>query len=337
VAAIPGIQKSQILIALFGLAAYFVLAATLHAKPVSVPSDRIDYFHIGSGDTKAGQLTFLGGLELTSKDENFGGFSGLRIEPESSRLYAVSDAGHWLTAILTRDEEGRLSGVSQTDLSCVCRANGKPYGSKHWSDAEALEINGNRAFIAFERLNRINGYDLTSEHRLGPPAQITRSFKSLNIDYADGLEALALAPASSVHAGKFIAISEQSLNSDGNNRAFIADQTALDEFAIKRTDDFSPTDAAFLPDGDLVIMERRIGLSVGVAIRIRRLAAADIRPGATLEGETLMQAGLTSRIDNMEGITAWRDETGATRIMILSDDNYTRLQRTLLLEFRMDE
>ena len=50
-----------------------------------------------------------------------------------------------------------------------------------------------------------------------------------------------------------------------------------------------------------------------------------------------MQAGLASRIDNMEGITAWRDENGDTRIAILSDDNYSRIQRTLLLEFRLDK
>lgn len=306
------------------------------ADPINVTSDPIANFHLGFSDPKAGKLTYLGGLELTSASPDFGGFSGLRIDPETGRLFTASDNGYWLTAEIRRDGAGRLSGLANSDLSCICRTDGTPYGSKHWGDAEAVEIRGNRAYIAFERLNRINGYDLTSDYRLGPPKQATTSFKSKKIDYSEGLEALALAPENSGLAGKFIAIAENSLDSNGDNRAFLADANSIEEFSIRRSEDFSVTDATFLPDGDLVIMERRFGLSVGVGIRIRRFKADDIRPGTTLSGEVLMQAGLASRIDNMEGITAWRDENGDTRIAILSDDNYSRIQRTLLLEFRLD-
>ena len=317
----------------------FLLAAISVAKadPVSITSETIENFHIGFSDPKADRLTFLGGLELTSPAKDFGGFSGLRIDGATGRLFTASDNGFWFTGKITRKANGILSGIANADLSCICRADGTPYGSKHWGDAEAVEVRGNRAYIAFERLNRINGYDLQGNFRLGPPKQATTSFKAKKIDYSDGLEAMALAPDNSSLAGKFIAIAEKSLNAGGNNRAFIADATSLAEFSIVRSDDFSPTDATFLPDGDLAIMERRFGLSVGVGIRIRRFKTADIKPGAVLKGEILMQAGLTSRIDNMEGITAWRDTDGKTRIAILSDDNYSRLQRTLLLEFRLEE
>ncbi len=307
------------------------------ADPINVTGEPIANFHLGYSDPKAGKLTFLSGLELTSGNPDFGGFSGLRIDPQTGRLFSVSDNGFWLTATIRRDPEGRLAGLGDSDLSCICRTDGTPYGSKHWGDAEAVEVRGNRAYIAFERLNRINGYDLTDQYRLGPPKQATSSLKARKIDYSEGLEALALAPDNSHLAGKFIAIAENSLDASGNNRAFLADVDTVDEFSIRRTEDFSVTDAAFLPSGDLVIMERRFGLSVGVGIRIRRFKADDIRPGTILSGEVLMQAGLASRIDNMEGITAWRDENGDTRIAILSDDNYSRIQRTLLLEFRLDE
>lgn len=308
-------------------------AAIAQAEPVAITAQSLPWFHIGSSDNTAGKLTYLGGLELSSQNEDFGGLSGLRVSMDGTRLFAVSDHAHWLTAEIRRDDTGQMIGLDDATLTCICRQNGQPYGSKHWGDAEAVEIDGNRAYIAFERLNRINGYDLKDDFTLGPPAQATTSFKSRGIDYSDGLEALALVPAGLSHSGRFVAITEKSLNREGNNRAFIADENTIDEFAVTRSGDYSITDATFTPDGDLLVIERRFGLSVGIGIRIRRIGWADVIPGKTVHGEVLMEAGLASRIDNMEGITAWRDSEGRTRIAILSDDNYARIQRTLLLEF----
>ena len=40
-----------------------------------------------------------------------------------------------------------------------------------------------------------------------------------------------------------------------------------------------------------------------------------------------------SGIENMEGIAVWRDASGRTRLTLISDDNFTGLLRTLLLDF----
>ncbi len=318
-----------------------LVPAPASAGPITITADRVEYFHLGSSSHSAGRLTFMGGLELSSPDPDFGGLSGLRFSADGSRFYAVSDNAHWLTGKLVRDSGGRLTGLEDTDYSCICRQDGQPYGSKHWGDAEAVEVAGDRVYIGFERLNRINGYDLTDTFGLGPPAQATTSLKSLNIDYSDGIEAIALIPDGLPHAGRFLVITEKSLNAAGNNRAFVVDAKTTSEFSVTRSDEYSITDATFTPQGDLLVIERRFGLSIGIGIRIRRFdwrAAADgesiKRP---LAGEVLLEAGLGSRIDNMEGITAWRDETGRSRIAIVSDDNYARIQRTLLLEFRLEE
>ena len=307
------------------------------AEPIKLKSYPIEYFNIGSSDQSAGKLTFLSGLEIESDNENFGGLSGLRITDGGTRFYSVSDQGHWVTGEILRDEKNNITKLTRGDLSCLCRANGQPYGGKHWGDAEGVEVKGDKAFVVFERLNRINHYDLKSDHLLGPPAQATTSFKPFNIHYSKGLEAMAQAPSSSPLAGKFIAIAEESLDAKSNNRGFIADEKTIEEFSVKRTDDYSITDATFLSNGDLLILERRFGLSIGIGTRIRLIDRNDIKPGALIKGKTIMEAGLTSRIDNMEGITTWQTATGETRIVILSDDNYSRLQRTLLLEFRLND
>ena len=308
------------------------------AEPITLTSDVLRYFHIGSSDNRAGKLTFAGGLEIRSEDERFGGLSGLRISSDGAVLRAVTDTAYWLSAVIERDAEGVLSGLSNAEFYCLCRQDGTPYGSKHWGDSEGLEIEGDTAYVSFERLNRINRYQLGKDGSPGVPVQATASFRPLNLAYLEGLEALAVAPAGSPLAGRFVAIAEESLNSDGNNRAFLASKGEIEEFAIARSGEYSITDAVFLPDGNLAVLERRFGLSVGLGMRIRRFDSASVRPGVTLEGEVLAEAGLSSRIDNMEGIAAWQDADGQTRIVLISDDNFNRtLQRTLLLEFVLDE
>jgi hypothetical protein len=42
----------------------------------------------------------------------------------------------------------------------------------------------------------------------------------------------------------------------------------------------------------------------GVKMRIRRIGAKDLRPGALIEGDILLEANDSYNIDNMEGIAA---------------------------------
>jgi hypothetical protein len=71
-------------------------------------------------------------------------------------------------------------------------------------------------------------------------------------------------------------------------------------------------------------------------MRIRLLAAADIKPGARLDGRTLIQADSGFEIDNMEGIAVHRGRGGETIITLMSDDNFNSLlQRNLLLQFTL--
>jgi hypothetical protein len=72
-------------------------------------------------------------------------------------------------------------------------------------------------------------------------------------------------------------------------------------------------------------------------MRLRRIAAATLKPGALVDGEVLIEAGLSAHIDNMEGLDVWRREDGTTILSLISDDNQSFLQRTLYLEFALRE
>ena len=86
---------------------------------------------------------------------------------------------------------------------------------------------------------------------------------------------------------------------------------------------------------DLLILERRFGLSDGLGMRIRRIKTADISPSATVDGEILLDAGAGYQIDNFEGIDAVIGPDGSTRLILVSDDNHSFFQRTIMLEFKL--
>jgi hypothetical protein len=52
-----------------------------------------------------------------------------------------------------------------------------------------------------------------------------------------------------------------------------------------------------------------------------------------LDGRSMIEADLGYQIDNMEGISIHRTAGGETIITVVSDDNFSVLQRSLLLQF----
>ena len=60
-----------------------------------------------------------------------------------------------------------------------------------------------------------------------------------------------------------------------------------------------------------------------------------IKPDAVLDGVEIARLEGSLQVDNMEGVDARVGPGGETEIVIISDDNYSFLQRTLLLMFRL--
>ena len=137
--------------------------------------------------------------------------------------------------------------------------------------------------------------------------------------------------------GTLIALSERGLDRLGNLRAFLLGGPSPGEFTVKRTGTFDITDAALLPSGDLLILERSFSWSTGLFIQIRRIAIQDVKPGAIVDGPVLLEADLAYEIDNLEGLSIHRANDGAVVLTLISDDNFSILQRTLLLQFSLEE
>jgi hypothetical protein len=134
-------------------------------------------------------------------------------------------------------------------------------------------------------------------------------------------------------AGTLIALSERGLDRNGNLIAFLVGGSSPGQFSMRRTENFDISDAVLLPGGDLLILERKFSWLDGVAIRIRRIPLSSIAPGALVDGPAIFRAGLGEEIDNMEGIDAHVTAEGDTVLTMVSDDNFSPIQRTLLLQF----
>jgi hypothetical protein len=278
-----------------------------------------------------GALEFRGGLQLTSTYRYFGGFSGLHVEADGARFLSVSDRGRWLRGRIVY-QSGRPSGIADAEMAPILGADGQPLAVRGWYDTESLTMDRGIAYVGIERVNRIVRFDYGKDGLLarGEPIAVPPGVQTLPSN--KGLEALAAVPAGLPLAGTLIAISERGLDTAGNILAFLIGGPTPGDFTLRRTDDFDATDAT-VTEGDLLVLERRFGFLSGAGMRIRAIPLGDIKPGAVVTGRVLIEADLGYEIDNMEGMGVHKNAAGETIITLVSDDNFSPIQRTILLQF----
>lgn len=306
-------------------------------RPIPLTATPITTFLHGSSATDFGKLRFLGGLQLSSTDPNFGSLSGLDIAPDGQTLYAIADNGYWFAATIAWDGN-RIAGLAEARLAPILDRKGQIVPDKHLGDAEGLrlaEIDGRLvAFVSFEQVNNVREY-IGPDFGRAPSKPMKLPAMVAGMKRNKGLESVAVATPASGLGPALVLVAERSPDTAGNNRAWIVGGPYEGAFSVKRSADFDVTDAAFMADGDLLILERKVGLPVGLYMRIRRIPGASIRPGATVDGEVLIEADLRNQIDNMEGLAVREGPAGETYLYVVSDDNQNRLQRTLLLQFAL--
>jgi len=284
--------------------------------------------------TRFGGLEFRGGLALTAAYEPFGGISTIHVEPDGSHFLAATDNGSWLRGrIVYRD--GKPAGIADAEMAPVLGPDGKPLAARGWYDVESLtEIDG-MLYIGIERVEQIVRFNYGRDGLLarGEPIAVPPDFKTFV--YNKSLECLAAAPKGAPLAGSLIVVTEHSLDSAGNNRSFLIKGGHVDRFSVARSDDYDISDCTILPPGDLLLLERRYSPPLGLAMRIRRVPLASIQPDALVDGKPLIEADLAYQLDNMEGIAVHRNAGGETIITLVSDDNFSVIQRNLLLQFTL--
>ncbi|MDA9500113.1 esterase-like activity of phytase family protein [Bradyrhizobium sp. CCBAU 11357] len=288
--------------------------------------------------TRFGSLDYRSGLALTSPYRGFGGLSGLRfLDGKGERFLAISDQGGWFTGSI-RYSGRDMVGLADVEAAPLLGAEGRPITEKHlWWDSESIARDGSLVYVGLERVNQILRYDFAKggTRARGEVIAVPPALRKLPSN--KGLEAMVVVPKGQPLAGTLIAFSERGLDADGNLIAFLIGGPTPGQFSVRRTEKYDISDAVLLPSGELLILERKFSWFTGVNIRIRAIPLKAIAPGALVDGPALFAADLGHEIDNMEGIDAHVTAEGETVLTLISDDNFSMLQRTLLLQFTLAE
>jgi hypothetical protein len=303
-------------------------SAPMRAFPIST-------FKVGSTDARFGALQFLGGLRLTSSNPLFGAASAIRLRPDHRHFIQVLDTGHWFTGAIDRDEQGRLVGISDAAITPMLDEFGETHEGKGAMDAEGLALKDGSVLVSYEQRHRVEVYPDPGFETQPPKRQIPILMDRRELRSNQSLEALMVAPETSPLKGATVLVTERSLDKDGNMLAAILDGPLKGRFTVRHSDDFDTSDGVFLPDGDLLLLQRRFDLAHGIGMRIVRISGGDIKPGALVDGKVIFAANADEQIDNMEGLDAYRAEDGTMHLIMVSDDNHSILQRSLMLEFRL--
>ena len=276
---------------------------------------------------KVGALTFLGGVDLTSRDLAFGGYSSMTIDHGLFTL--LSDGG---TIVRFRlDDRFRLSARQFGDLPIGPGTGWR----KEDRDSESMTLDRvtGQVWVGYERVNQIWRYSpgLTQPARMVAPKPMA--------DWSEngGAESMVR-----LRDGRFLVIAETSRRLPSQARsALIFDRDPVEkplrgfEFGYLPPDGYDPSDATQLPDGRVLILNRKLAFPFAWNAVLTMIDPRRIRPGITIRGREIARLAPPLTVDNFEGL-AVTQENGATIVWMVSDDNLLILQRTLLMKFRLD-
>ncbi len=313
--------------------------AVLHSAQIPLTVEAVSFSNTSQPKMKYGDLIWRGGLRVSSTHQRFGGLSGLEISPDGKTMLAVTDKGLWFKGRLGYDQGGDLLSLSRGLLSSLTGIEGTALTRKKDRDSESIAIAEDGAvYISFERHHRILKYpgplETAAEAIPFPDAFINSSNNR-------GIEALTWLPG-----GCLLAIPERVDTPDPHPdrqspekliQAFLWDQYSWGSIYLKPNGNLLPTGLSVTPKGDLLLLERSFSFLEGFKASLRIFPAEQVQPGKIMEGRVLANFEDQYTIDNMEGISSRLGANGETLIYLISDDNLSFTQDTLLLMFEIDE
>ncbi len=255
--------------------------------------------------------------------EAFGGFSGLEMEADGTGFIALTDRGGVIHGSLIRDGP-RIKGVRSGGFVTLRDTDGSALG-RHEHDSEGLALGEDgQVYVSFEGTHLVRAYSHPgSNGRRLPRHGDFRGFKTNS-----SLEALAMAPD-----GALYTMPERSGDA---SRPFPVYRYRNGEwtrpFSIPGRGPFLPVGADFGPDGRLYLLERHLDGISGFLSRVRSFRI----DGDLLLDERPVLETSAGQHDNLEGIAVWKDKGGHIRLTMVSDDNFFFLQRTELVEYRLE-
>ena len=272
-------------------------------------------------DVKKWSLEQVGFLNIDRNEKDYGGFSGIVTQNGGSEALVITDKSFFFVLELQRDENDILTGYSVVRKGQILSSKGEKLTGRN-TDSESIVIDANNNyFISFESNHRIMMHaevggkgSFVPKHPLFRKLYVNKGIETLAIDNDNRLIAIPEKPPSGISNIPIFRLQ--------NNKWEIIKY-------IEIKDSFLVTDAVVLPQGLLLILERKFSWTQGFKTRFRLISLDkfDNRAPITVFTSTANQ------FDNLEGMALWKDKKGAVRILTVSDDNFHPLQQSELREF----
>lgn len=273
-----------------------------------------------------GKAELVGVFDLTRDVTYFGGLSGVEFSDDGSRFTALSDSAVLFSGEVDRNGKG---GISALHLDERARFLHWPNGENlkdPTDDSEGLAISPDgRVFISFELHDRVA--EIATDGTVIADLPRPRDFDGF--EYNAGLEGLALAPDGTLYT--------MPEGDGGGVRSFpvfrYRDGHWDVAFRLPEDHTWRPVGADFGPDGRLFIVERDYWGLLGFMTRIRRITFDDT---GVIADEVLFESR-AGQLGNLEGLSAWQDGEGATRLTLVSDNNFLPLLSGAFADFRVTD
>lgn len=283
-------------------------------------------------------LSFLQGFVLESSHPYFGGWSGMTISENPSRLSAVSDTAHWLEANLVQ-QDGRLTRLDSARIGPLRDQQGVTLRDSGYGDIEAISMDDKQVYLAFESYRsgiwsapRQTSLEHSGFSRWPAPADMAA------LPIGRGLEALSLVDDATQSPPLLLAIAERHYGNVTTHTpawTLTQDRQVNSAFSLPVGDGYDLSDAAYHPQCGLFLLQRKLTGLGRFYVRLLKLAIPPSlsRPDATPPQRLFEASSAGMAIDNMEALAVVAHAAGECHIYLLSDSNFLPFQKTVLLIF----
>lgn len=316
------------------------LTPPARSEPTSAPEVGRPFAFGPNGAERArnGRVRVLGALEIATTAHDGlrpRELSGLAWDADEEILYALSDMGH-VVHLQPRFEGGRLSGVRLSGIHALTGAHGDALPIA-FADAEGLSARHNRdgiagnteLVVAFEGTPRIARYTPLG-HLLGEvPLPSALASRAAYVHPNKALEALAELPG----LGLVVAPERPLVSGSRTVELFALDGRSW-PYWLHDADHGAVVGLEPMPGGELLVLERRyVSVLQPLRITLAQVRLDPLAPGLAPPVTTLARFSSADGwpLDNFEGVA---HHEGA-RYFMVSDDNQSTLQKTLLVYFEV--
>lgn len=307
---------------LFLLFAFAVPITGAHAQ-----SRAID-LHQGLGEqNRVGKLFWRGGVEMKFSNPGFGGVSAMEVELGGRTAYLITDRGERAEVTLEYNSAGNLIGAKLAELRGITGAGGRGINSA----IEAIaDMPDGGSLVVFERKHRLMHFPRSVKPLTGTPRLLNTPVGLERARSNRGVEA-----ATATQDRKILLIAEDMPTTRGFTLAWLGDGASWTPMTYALYQPYRPTGATLLPNGDILVIERRGTVTNPTGTRFAKISKRQIRPGAPIQTSEVARLEPPFVTENFEAVAVAQGLGGQTLVYVASDNEFSRSRPTVLLMFEL--